>query len=160
MKHELIFNESESGGNSSNWAHSFLLFSWPPENFGWVLGGGTLFPLPSLFLFTAAKFSELNCCAVSSLFTLPRPTSVVNFPPRTRDDAFLDYISQEQRQNCQSAEPHTQEEKGSWTWPFRNSGLGTNSLAFGKSAMPLCFRNLKGYSWQFVDAVFSSFPFF
>ncbi|VFV42206.1 Hypothetical predicted protein [Lynx pardinus] len=47
-------------------------------------------------VFKAVQFSELNCTAPSALFILPRPTSVVNLPPRARDDALLDYISREQ----------------------------------------------------------------
>ena len=145
MKRELIFSESGLWGNSSLWAHSFLLFHGHLKTLAGCWRGGKLFLLPSLFLFTAAEFSELNCRAVSSLFTLPRPTSVVNFPPWTRDDVFLDCISQGRQRNCQSAEPHTEKEV-SWTWRSKNSGLGTNLPALGKLATPLCFGNImKGY---------------
>lgn len=89
----------------------------------------------------SCRVSVFSCSALSSLFTLPQPTSVVHFPPGTRDDAFLDYISRLQQQSCQSSEPHTEEER-SWTSRFKKSGFGTHLPALGKLAMLLGFRDV------------------
>ena len=120
-------------GVSVQMQHFFFLpfshfdFGHPkPLALSWVGRSGTgssYSPPPSLF--TAAEFRELNCSALSLLLAQPQSTSVVNFPPGTRDDAFLDYISQGQQPGCQSAEPD-REEKHPQIWPFKSSTLGTN----------------------------------
>ncbi|XP_004407539.1 PREDICTED: potassium voltage-gated channel subfamily E member 4 [Odobenus rosmarus divergens] len=96
----------------------------------------TCFPRISLVLVTLTNHRRHSRrWKLSVLFTLPRPTSVVNLPPRTRDDAFLDYISQGQRQSCQSAEPRREEGRPQ-TWPFSNPGLRKNLPALD----PGCVR--------------------
>lgn len=92
----------------------------------------------SLSVFSQLQSSVIWTAVLWVHCSLPRPTSVVNFPPRTRDDASLDYISQPP-QNCQNAEPRESalrpavQELRTW---------GANSPAFGKLAMPLCFWNI------------------
>lgn len=99
MKHKLLLSGSRRWGNISNTAHSFSSFA---HSFGHlkllVLSRGgrskqLLLALPHLI--PAAKFRELKCSALSSLLAPPQSTSVVNFPPGTRDDALLDYISED-----------------------------------------------------------------
>lgn len=57
MKHELIFKESESGGKSSNWAHSFLLFHGHLKTLAgcWGVGRSSHFPV---FFFSQLQNSE------------------------------------------------------------------------------------------------------
>lgn len=130
MKHKLLLSASRRWGNISNTAHSFSSFA---HSFGHlkllVLSRGgrskQLLLIPHPLLIPAAKFRELKCSALSSLLAPPQSTSVVNFPPGTRDDAFLDYISRGQQRGCQSAEPDT-EGNLPRIQLLRSSTLGTN----------------------------------
>lgn len=133
MGYKLIVNGSGLWGTSSNPAHSFLHFhslSRPPKSW---LRAREREAVPTAFPASrhSCRVSVFSCSTLRSLFTLPQPTSVVHFPPRARDDAFLDYISRLQQQSGQSLEPRAEEERP-WTWRFKKSGLGTNLPALGK----------------------------
>lgn len=92
----------------------------------WAEAGGACSSYsPSPFLIPAAKFRELKCSALRSLLAPPQSTSGVNFPPGTRDDAFLDYISRG-RSGAVRAQSLTQKENRPPIQPLRSSTLGTN----------------------------------
>lgn len=139
MKHETNFQKEQTSGEQFSWAHSLLFCRCHLKTLAWYwrMRSRSCFPifffsqLQSSVSWTAVLWVHCSLCH--------RPTSVVNFPPGTRDDAFLDYISQEQRQSCQSAEPRTEEE-GSLDLMIEE--FRTNLPALGKLAMLLCFRNI------------------
>lgn len=111
-------------------------FAQPPESSGSTLVvSEEQFPPPRLSHCTAAKFRELNYSALSSLLILPRSAAVVNLPPGTRDDAFLDYISRGQRHSCQSGS-HAQRSNAVELGKSGIQDLG-QIVSLGKSAM-LC----------------------